>query len=58
MLTALVEALDAVVEEVETRDVVLDAIDALQVAVDDLHRRLELLEARGHRASPWSGARA
>jgi hypothetical protein len=43
----LVEALDAVGEEIEPGDVVLDPIDTLQVLVDDLERGLDLVHPVG-----------
>ena len=45
----LVKALDPVGKEIEARHVVLDPVDALKIAVDDLERLLELLQAGGHR---------
>ena len=43
----LVETLDAVGEQIEPGDVVLDPIDALQVLVDDFERRLDLVQPVG-----------
>ena len=45
----LIETLDAVGEEIEPGDVVLDPVDALQVLVDDLERRLDLVQPVGGR---------
>ena len=52
----LIEALDAVGEEIEARHVVLDPVDALQVLVDDFERLFELAQAIATGSGP-GGAR-
>ena len=43
----LIEALDPVVQEIEPRHVVLDLVDALQIAVEHHQRLFQLVHAAG-----------
>ena len=43
----LIEAVDTIGDKVEAGHVVLDLVDALQVLVDDLERRFQLVQAVG-----------
>ena len=43
----MIEALDPVVQEIEPRHIVLDLIDALQIAVEHHQRLFQLIHAAG-----------